>query len=446
MSQDNSPEADAPQSDFRYDTGEAKVPWAAVGETFSPDDAVELLKFLFRPGSDQAPYNEALERVAASVRDLGQHASPASKLSLGDEVARAEAETRELLGVKHACLLTNWTAGMEISYKLAGLQPGDEVIVPAITFIASMGYPLACGAKVVFGDVDPATVNLDPDDVARKITPRTKVIMPVHIGGAVCDMDPIMELARQHDIYVIEDAAHAFGAKYKGQFAGAIGHFGGYSLHEVKNINSLGEGGVLVTNLDLGEQFARARFLGVDPSRTIPNWLYDITPLTDRYGHVQIPGNHSVTEIQAVAYLLQLARLDAIIAERRRTAEYLSERFQEEEGILTPTPDTADTYSTHHLYLLRIDPDVVGGDIQGLKTKLADRGVTQIQHFGPLYKFSIIADLGYDQDAIAASCPNTEEAFARQFTHLPLYGLSREQCEYLADAVIASVHELKAGK
>ena len=144
--------------------------------------------------------------------------------------------------------LTNATAGFEIAYKMAGLRPGDEVIVPAITFIATIVYPLAIGAKVVLADVDRRTVNLDPADVARKITPRTRMIVPVHIGGWPVEMAPIMRLARQHDLVVLEDAAHAFGAVYRGRRAGTIGHFGAYSFHEVKNITALGEGGVLVSN------------------------------------------------------------------------------------------------------------------------------------------------------------------------------------------------------
>lgn len=116
---------------------------------------------------------------------------------------------------------------MEIGYKLSGLQPGDEVIVPSITFIATIAYPLMIGAKVVFADVDPRNVNMDPADVARKITKKTRVIVPVHIGGYPCDMTKIMKVAKQHDVHVMEDAAHGLGAVYKGKPLGTIGHFGG---------------------------------------------------------------------------------------------------------------------------------------------------------------------------------------------------------------------------
>ena len=434
-------------SDFRYDTGDTRVPWDAVGERFSAEDTIELVRFLLRPDSAQeSEYHRAFADVEDAIRTLGASSVRAPKLTMGDRVSEAEAGLREFFGVKHACLLANWTGGMEIAYKLSGLQPGHEVIVPSITFIASVAYPLSRGAKVVFADIDPRTVNLDPADVIRKITPRTRVIMPVHMGGCPVDMDPIMDAAREHDIYVIEDAAHGQGAKYKGRYLGAIGHFGGFSLHEVKNINSLGEGGILLSDLDLGEQFARARFLGLDFSCRIENWLYDITPLRDRFERVQVPGNHSVTEIQAVALMLQMARLEPIIARRRCVAQYLNSRLQTEAGIITPIEDTDDTYSTHHLYLLQIEPEIVGGDIQLLKQKLKDRGVTEIQHFGPLYKFQLLKALGYDETAIARTCPVTEEAFNRRYTHLPLYGLSEEAVEYMADAVIESVREMKQGR
>ncbi|MEN8256026.1 MAG: DegT/DnrJ/EryC1/StrS family aminotransferase, partial [Verrucomicrobiota bacterium] len=369
------------QSDFRYAVGDARVPWHTVGERFDAKDITEVVKFLMPPsGDDNKAYTQSLREVGSALRQLGKQSSLATKLSLGTQVAAAENEAKELLGVKHACYLANWTGGMEIAYKLSGLQPGDEVIVPSITFIASVAYPLAVGAKLVFADVDPRTVNMDPADVARKITKRTRVIMPVHIGGYPCDMTKIMKLAKEHDLFVIEDAAHGLGAMYKGKPLGTIGHFGGYSMHEVKNINSFGEGGLLVTNEPSGTQFSRGRFLGLDFTRTIENWLYDITPLEDRFGKPQVPGNYSATEIAALGYRLQAKRLDKIIAKRKKHADYLRDAFAKEKGILLPPADTAKTYGSHHLFLLRIDPKRVGADIQALKRKLKEKGVTEVTH------------------------------------------------------------------
>jgi dTDP-4-amino-4,6-dideoxygalactose transaminase len=285
---------------------------------------------------------------------------------------------------------------------------------------------------------------MDPADVARKVTDRTKVIIPVHIGGYPVDMDPLMELARERDLVVIEDAAHAFGGTYKGRSLGTIGDFGSFSFHEVKNITAFGEGGLLVTNSDWGVYFKRARFLGVDPDRTIPNWLYDVIALPGKHGPFA-SGNYSATEIQALCLLSQMQRLPQIIAQRRRNAEYLTARLAGVPGLITPPGDSADATPTWHLYLLQVDPAEAGGDVQEFKRRLEGRGVTNIPHFAPMYKFDVCHQLGYDEAAIAATCPVAEEAFSHRFTHLPLYPLTQEQLTLMADLVIETVEEMRAG-
>ena len=256
---------------------------------------------------------------------------------------------------------------------MAGLKAGDEVIVPANTFIATICYPLSIGAKVVLADVDPRTINLDPADVARKITSRTRMIVPVHIGGWPVDMAPIMRLARKHKLVVLEDCAHAYGASYRGRKVGSIGHFGSYSFHEVKNITAFGEGGLLVTNTKYGKEFSKSRFLGLDLSIQIPNWLYDVTAIKGMQNRFAA-GNHSITEIQAMGLRSQMRRNDRIIKMRRRVAMVLNNRFAKIPGLQGAPMDTSQVKGTHHLYQLQIDPDVVGSSIQDLKRKLADRG------------------------------------------------------------------------
>ena len=433
-------------SDFRYDTGEAKIPWAAVGENIRESDILDIVRFLIRPEPGrEKDYEKRLEQVASSIGKLGATGKPTGKLSLAANVQAVEEEVARYLKTDYACFLTNCTAGFEIGLQYAGLKPGDEVIAPAITFIATIAYPMAIGAKVVLADVDPRTLNIDPKDVERKITPRTKAIIPVHIGGYPADMDPIMELARQHDIVVIEDAAHAFGARYKGRMAGTIGHFGAFSFHEVKNITSLGEGGILVSTTEFAKELRRARFLGLDMSRQIPNWLYDVQAFKGPHGYF-FTGNHSTTEIQAIGLASQIKRLDEVIRKRKEAAEYLNGRLNKVEGIIPPLFDDDRIQSTYHLYLLQIDPVKAGGDIQVLKKKLAAKGLVQIPHFAPLYKFSVLAQLGYDTKALEATGPVAEEAFQHRFTHLPLYDFTPEQLEYMADAVIEAVGEMKKGR
>ena len=217
-------------------------------------------------------------------------------------------------------------------------------------------------------------------------------------------------------------------------------------MHEVKNITSFGEGGILTTTITgIENELKRARFLGLDFSCPIKDWLYNITPIQGKYAPF-VPGNASTTEIQGLGLTLQISRNEQIIAERAAAAAYLNSRFAENDAIIAQDLGDDQTKPTFHLYLLQIDPEKAGGDIQVLKKKLEARGVTQIAHFGPLYRFKIVQDMGYDSDEIAKTCPVCEEVFYKRFTHLPLYGLSQEQLAYMADAVLESVAEMQAGK
>ena len=435
-------------SDFRYNTGDTKVPWAAVGENYNTADTVEFVKFLMQ--GKGAAYNAALREVKAALEKLGAVSAPPGKLSMGDKVAEVEKAIDRYLGVDEGSSLfvSNCTAALELGYRYAGVGPGDEVIVPTNTFIATVAYPLSVGAKLVFADVDPKTVNIDPKDIARKITRKTKIIVPVHIGGYPCDMDAIMKVAKKHDIVVMEDAAHGFGGSYKGRKLGTIGHFGCFSMHEVKNCTSFGEGGVFVSNVpEYRSEARRARFLGVAFSSKIRNWLYNVS-LVKGKGRVryQASNNASVTEIQAVALLQQLKRYGKILAERRREATYMTKRLSGVPGILPQSLGTKDCVPTFHLYQLQIDPKIVGGDVQALKAKLEQKGVTNIPHFGPIYRFAASIGKGFDEKAIAKTCPVTEYVFDKCYTHLPIYGLTKAQLDYMADAILESVAELKAGK
>jgi dTDP-4-amino-4,6-dideoxygalactose transaminase len=369
---------------------------------------------------------------------------------MGDKVAEVERMVDKYLGVEEGSSLfvSNCTAALELGYRYAGIGPGDEVIVPTNTFIATVAYPLSVGAKLVFADVDPKTVNMDPKDVAKKITSKTKIIVPVHIGGYPCDMDAIMKLAKKHDIVVMEDAAHGFGGEYKGRKLGTIGHFGCFSFHEVKNCTSFGEGGVFVSNVKAYRSEARrARFLGVDFSSKIKNWLYNISLIKGKNGVAyQASNNASVTEIQAIGLMQQLKRYDKILKERKREATYMTRRLTGVPGIIPQALGDKDNVPTFHLYQLQIDPKTAGGDVQTLKAKLEQKGVTNIPHFGPVYRFAASVGSGFDEKKIARTCPVTEYVFDKCYTHLPIYGLTKEQLKYMADAIIESVAEMRAGR
>ena len=431
-------------TDFRYNTGDTKVPWAAVGENYNADDLLAIVRFLMQ-GSG-ADYDAAYERVKEAVYALSDLSTPPGKLSLATKVEECEAAIDAYLGTSGSMFLTNCTAGFQIAEKYIGIGPGDEVIVPAISFIATMAYPMEVGCKLVFCDIDPKTINLDPNDLENKITPRTKMIIPVHIGGYPCDMDAINAIAKKHGLYVLEDAAHAFGAEYKGKKIGTLSDFSAFSFHEVKNCTSFGEGGVLTTNKpEIMNDLRRARFLGMDFSRQIKNWLYDITAVNGATKPF-VAGNHSVTEIQALGLTLQIARYQKILDERRESAAYLTGRLSGNPAIIPQCLGNDEIKPTFHLYQLQIDPEKAGGDVQILKKKLEDKGVTNIPHFAPLYRCYILEQLGYDRAALAETCPVCEDVFDHRFTHLPIYGLTRAQLDYMADAILESVAEMQAGK
>ena len=430
-------------SDFRYNTGETKVPWAAVGENYNAEDLMAIVKFMMKgSGKD---YEDALKAVEKEIFALDKVSTPPAKLSLDVEVQKAEEMCDEFLNTEGCVFLTNCTAGFEIACKYAGLKPGDEVIVPAITFAATMAYPLSIGCKIVFADVDPVTINMDPKDVEKKITDKTKMIVPVHIGGYPVDMDPIMELAKKHNLIVLEDAAHGFGGEYKGKKLGTIGHFGAYSFHEVKNMTSFGEGGILTTTVEeFRSEMKRARFLGTDFSKKIKNWLYDVTPIQGKDAGF-VATNFSTTEIQGLGLQLQLSRYNDILAARREAATYLTNRLSVCDAIKPQDLGNDDIKPTFHLYSVVLDPEKAGGDVQTFKKKLAAKGVTEIAHFGPLYRFEVLKYLGYNEEEIAATCPVTEEVFDRRFTHFPIYGLTKEQLDYMATAILESIDEMQKG-
>ncbi len=435
----------AKQQAFRYNTGATRVPWAAVGENYNAEDLYEVVKFLMQGEGEE--YEAALAAVKKEIDKLDEVSYPPSNLSLGPKVREAEAMVNEYLGTDSAVFVANCTAGFVNACKYVNLGPGDEVIVPAITFIATMAYPLEVGAKLVFADLDPKTLNMDPKDLEKKITDKTKLIIPVHLGGYPCDMDAIMEIANKHGITVLEDAAHAFGASYKGRKIGTIGHFTGFSLHEVKNCTSFGEGGILTTTIpEFRDYMVPARFFGVDFSRKIPNWLYDVGAIPGKYGPF-VAGNSSTTEIQAVGLIQQMKRYDKILEERTNTARYISEKLSVCDAIIPQKiGEDEDIVPSFHLYLLQIDPVKAGGSVQTLKRKLEEKSVTNIPHFGPLYHFDILKTFGYDAEEIAKTCPVCEEVFNNRFTHLPVYGLSMEQIDYMIAAVLESIAEMQRGE
>jgi perosamine synthetase len=224
-----------------------------------------------------------------------------------------EAAFARFCGVSHAVAVNNGTAALHLALTALGIGPGDEVIVPDLTYIASVNAVTYCGAKPVFVDSEPETLNLDPDRIAARITSRTKAILPVHLYGHPADMDPILDLAARHNLLVVEDAAEAHGASYRGRPVGSLGTCAAFSFYGNKIITT-GEGGMVVTDdAALATRLRLYRGQGVDPQR--------------RYIHPVVGFNYRMTNIAAAIGLAQLERIEAILSARRQVAAWYAEHL-----------------------------------------------------------------------------------------------------------------------
>jgi dTDP-4-amino-4,6-dideoxygalactose transaminase len=252
----------------------------------------------------------------------------------------------EVQGGNYAVAVANGTITMEVALRAAGIGWGDEVIVPAYTFQATAGAPMAAGAIPVIADIDPNNYCLDPQAVERAITPRTRAIIPVHLGAQMADMDAIMEIAERHNLIVVEDCAHAHGAKWRGQGAGTIGHFGSFSLQSSKTLTS-GEGGVLICKTqELADKAASVINCGRPPGET---------------GPVTILGaNFRMSELQSALAAVGLERFPAQARQREEMAAYMDEALSEVPGVRVLKRDPRHTTRSFYRYIFAIDPAVFG--------------------------------------------------------------------------------------
>ncbi len=258
-------------------------------------------------------------------------------------VEKFEREFADYCGAKYAVSCVNGSVSLRLALIACGIRPGDEVIVPPYTFIATASTVVEANAVPMFVDIDPETYNLDPTKIEAAITPLTKAIIPVHFAGQACDMDAIMEIAKWHNLRVIEDAAHAHGAEYKGKKLGTIGDAGSFSFQSSKNLTS-GEGGIVITNdAELYGTMASLRNVGRLPEGA---W----------YDHF-LPGcNYRLTPMQAVLLSHQLKRLDAQTSTRNENGLLLNELLSDIEGIAPLRRGHGETLHCHHLFIFKYDP------------------------------------------------------------------------------------------
>ena len=333
----------------------------------------------------------------------------------GREVERFEQRFAEMHGCRHGIAVVNGTVSLRIALLAAGVRAGDEVIVPPYTFFSTASAVVEANAVPVFADIDLDTFNLDPHAVAKSATSRTTAIIPVHFAGQPADMEVIMALARERGLTVIEDAAHAHGASYRGRPAGSLGHAASFSFQSSKNLTA-GEGGILTTNDDALAEACRS----IQNCGRVTGGVW--------YEHHTISGNYRLGEFQGAVLNCQLDRLDDQTRTRDANGQYLASRLARLPG-LHPQARTADcTRHSHHLFMLRLDGKAFGAPRNAVLRALEAEGIPCSPGYGfPLYEQPMFRDKAFGPylnglsdrlDYRKVRCPNSEL-------------ICREQCVWL---------------
>jgi len=351
-------------------------------------------------------------------------------LTLGPKTFEFERRFQEYVGVRHAIAVSSGTAALHLSLAAIGLNAGDEVLVPTTTFTATAEVVTYFKARPVLVDIDPVTMNFDPSDAARRITPRTRAVLPVHFAGQPCDMDAVAQMAEKHGLHVIEDAAHALPASYRGSCVGAISPLTAFSFYATKTL-ATGEGGMVTTDND--ELAARIRLLRLhgisrDAWKRYTNegtWYYEVQEAGFKY---------NFTDLQAALGLVQLSKCDALTAARRRIAERYSEAFKQLPALQVPIVRN-DRTSAWHLYVLRLHLEHLALTRDQVIEMLRERGIGPSVHFIPLHLHPYYRSAyGYAQ----GDFPQAEREYDRCLS-LPIYP-SMTNCQ--VDRVIEAISEI----
>jgi len=359
----------------------------------------------------QAEYAELREEILPALDRVCRNAA----FVLGEEVEAFEKEFADFCGTKHCVGLSSGTAALHLGLLALGVQADHEVITTPNTFLATAEAITYCGAVPVFVDIDPATANLNPKLIERAITPRTRAILPVHVYGRPADMDPIREIAARHNLRVLEDAAQAHAARYRGRRAGALAHAGVFSFYPTKNLGAYGEGGALTTDDDQVANFARA-------ARSHGQ--------TARYEHEFVGYNYRLQGFQAAVLRIKLRRLYAWTARRQEIArEY--RRLLAGARLEIPTDDPRDE-CVYHQFVIYVN------NRNAVVTQLAKREIETVVHYPrPVHLQPAYSSLGLPPGTF----PNAERACERALS-LPLHPrLTQEQIQYVANAVREIVGE-----
>ena len=339
--------------------------------------------------------------------------------SKGKYVEEFEDKFAKYCGCEYGVSTTSGTTALHLALASLNIKKGDEVIIPASTMIATSFAVIYCDATPVLVDAEPETWNMDVEKIEEKITDRTKVIMPVHIYGHPCDMDPIMKLARDYGLYVVEDAAEAHGAEYKGKKTGGIGHVGCFSFYANKIITT-GEGGMVVTNdEEIAERAKSLRNLCFPTERRI-------------YLHSEVGYNYRMTNIQAAICLAQFERIDELAEMRRRNAHLYNEYLKEIKGIRLPV-EKEWAKNVYWMYSILID-DEFGMSRDELMVKLEKKGIETRTFFISMHEQPAFLNMGLFKFK-GESYPVAED-LARTGMYLPSSsGLKEEEIKSICDVI-----------
>ncbi|MFN7994130.1 MAG: DegT/DnrJ/EryC1/StrS family aminotransferase [Bryobacteraceae bacterium] len=357
--------------------------------------------------------------------------------SCGPKVKKFEDAFAGFCGTTYGLAVTSATAGLQLACIAARVGPGDEVITTPISWISTANAAAAEGASLVFADVDPRTLNLDPASIAAKITPRTKAIIVVHLYGQCCDMDPIMEVARKHGIVVIEDCAHAAGAEYRGRRSGGLGDIGVFSFHQQKNMVTLGEGGMITTSRkDLYERMLSFRSLcclTYDPKGKYLPIDESQFPMGKRYWYLDfddIGFNFRMTDAQAAVGLTQLSKLEHFNQRRIEIANQYSERLHGIRGLSLPysAPDNRHVF---HIYCVQVEPEFRLNKEDFMWELYTGKRIKVWSHYMPIHLTTAYRKRGH----APGECPVAEGLY-QKYVSLPIHPRMTESAiAYVADSI-----------
>lgn len=369
-------------------------------------------------------------------------------LTTGPAVEAFEKKVADYVGAKYAVAVSNGTAALHVACLAAGIGEGDEVITTPITFAASANCVLYCGGTPVFADIDPDTYNISPEELEKKITSRTKAIIPVHYTGQPCDMDAILEIAHKHNLLVVEDGAHALGAVYKGKKIGSIADMTCFSFHPVKPVTT-GEGGMIVTdNEELYRRLVLYRSHGITRDKDMMQQYEEqlqqssdpalqeaadmlrgdvIDPGGWYYQQLELGYNYRITDISCALGASQMDKLDRFLERRRQIAKKYDEAFADIPQIKTPWQQEG-CQSGWHLYMIQTMERSRREVFDGLR----QAGIGVNVHYIPVYRHPYYQRNGY----AGVHCLNAE-AFYERAISLPIFpGLTGQQQDYVIEHVI----------